>query len=170
VTGRRPFEHTNPDAAVIQKVLSGTRPDRPTVGFSDALWTLLTQTWLEERESSDSPSARPNIADILERLQDEAENWSPTSRQLAPPIPMERKTSCMSSTPSELAYVWLTRKSQRRVKKFMKKFGGRDQQPPRLSDKLVPERDDEVKWYETLFPKPQKSAATRKQAQSTTRT
>lgn len=89
ITGRRPFEHVNPDAAVIQKILSGLRPDRPTVGFSDALWTLLTQTWLEEPESSDSPSRRPNIANIIGVLQDETENWNPTSR----PIQIEQKRS-----------------------------------------------------------------------------
>lgn len=91
ITGRRPFEHANPDAAVIQKILSGKRPDRPTVGFSDALWTLLTQTWLEEPESSDSPPRRPDITNIIEVLQDETENWNPTSR----PLPIERKPSGM---------------------------------------------------------------------------
>ena len=113
VTGRRPFEHTNPDAAVIQKVLSKIRPDRPTVGFSDALWAVLTQTWVEEFEPSESQSARPNIVDILEQLQDGAETWSPMNRLLSPPAQMERKTSCMSSVPYELVYVWLTPHSQR---------------------------------------------------------
>lgn len=45
---------------------------------------------------------------------------------------------------------------------FKEKFGGDDQAPPKLSDKLVPERDDEVRWYESLFPKPTKPAKTRK--------
>jgi hypothetical protein len=63
------------------------------VGFSDPLWTLLIQTWLEEHESSSS--TRPNIAVILEQLQDEARAWSPTSRLFAPPILMERKASCV---------------------------------------------------------------------------
>ena len=92
-TGRRPFEHVDRDAAVIQKVLTGNRPFRPTVGFSDPLWELLAQTWLEERESS--PPIRPEIATILEQLQYEAEIWSPGGRLLAPPM-QDRKASCMS--------------------------------------------------------------------------
>ena len=57
-------------------------------------------------------------------------------------------------------------KAWHKFKKVLaKKFGGGDQSPPKLSDKLAPERDDEVKWFETLFPKspkPQKPAKTRK--------
>ncbi|KAF9781243.1 kinase-like domain-containing protein [Thelephora terrestris] len=82
ISGRKPFEHTNPDAAVIQKVLGGFRPERPSVGFSDALWTLLTQTWLEEFETPESQSVRPSITDILKLLQDEADNWIQPSRPL----------------------------------------------------------------------------------------
>ena len=96
VTGRRPFERIKPDAAVIQKVLSGYRPDRPTVGFSDPLWALLIQTWLEEYEFS--PPARPSITDILGRLQDEGKVRGP-ERLLAPPMQLEQKESRMSSTP-----------------------------------------------------------------------
>jgi len=44
-------------------------------------------------------------------------------------------------------------------KVLVKKFGGGNQAPPKLSDKLVPERDDGVGRYESLFPKP---AMTRK--------
>ena len=113
VTGRRPFEHVERDAAVIQKVLTGNRPDRPTVGFSEPLWALLNKTWLEERESS--PPVRPDIADILELLEYEAQTWSPTGRLLAPPMRMDRKASCKSSIYSELAHVWLTTEPQRGV-------------------------------------------------------
>ena len=113
ITGRRPFEHTNPDAAVIQKVLNKHRPERPPVGFSESLWKLLIQMWLEEYESL--PPTRPNITVILEQLQDEAENWNPKNRLLAPPIPMERKTSGTLPHPLEPGRTWLTRKSQRRV-------------------------------------------------------
>ena len=101
MTGRRPFEHTHQEPGVIQKVLAGSRPEKPTVGFSDPLWTLLNETWLEEHESSSS--VRPDITTILEQLQDEAKTWSPTNRVPAPPIPMERKTSGMP--PSEPGYV-----------------------------------------------------------------
>lgn len=116
VTGRRPFMHTSRETPVIQRVQSGIRPDRPTVGFSDALWMSLTQTWLEEFESSDSPSARPDVMDIIGQLQAEAKNWNPTSRPLSPTIPMERKASCMSSVSSELAYVQLTQSSKWRIR------------------------------------------------------
>ena len=80
MTGRRPFDHVERDAAVIQKVLTGNRPDRPTVGFSEPLWALLNKTWLEERESS--PPVRPDIANILRLLEYEAQTWSPTGRFL----------------------------------------------------------------------------------------
>ena len=111
VTGRRPFEHTNQEATVVQKVLSGNRPERSTVGFSDPLWALLVQVWLGEYESL--PPARPNIVGILEQLQDEVGTWDPTSRSLALRTLMEQTTNRMSSTPQSRSYVWLTRKSQR---------------------------------------------------------
>lgn len=274
ITGRRPFEHANPDAAVIQKILSGVRPDRPTVGFSDALWALLTQTWLEEPESSDSPSCRPNISNIIGVLQDGTEHWNPTSR----PIPIEQKPSAASSSgsytfpdrlvgdsagatlanvppsgqtadiegimkeidgiiidpeptddPSDVrdVSIWdqqtspivssidgsrerprqdsvrsqsrspfrlsllipapspspsppsaptprqvplefpqtkefLQTKEKKGVLKawdklkklFMKKFAGKDEAPPKLSDKILPDRDEDVKWYDHLFSRP----------------
>jgi len=83
VTGHQPFKHTNRDAVVIQEVLRGNRPERPTVGFSDMLWALLVQMWLEEYESS--PPVRPNITSILRQLEGESKTWSPTSGLLAPP-------------------------------------------------------------------------------------
>lgn len=49
-----------------------------------------------------------------------------------------------------------------KLKKLLTGKSEEDQPPPKLSDKLSPERDDEVKWYESLFSKPQKSAKTRK--------
>lgn len=97
ITGRRPFECTKKDDVVVKKVLTGTRPDKPTTGFSDSLWTLLAKAWLEEFESYDSPSARPDIANILEVLQGEERNWSPTSGQLTSPIQIDRKPSGMAT-------------------------------------------------------------------------
>ena len=78
------------------------------MGFSDALWMLLSRMWLEEYNSTDSTSARPNTTGILEQLQDEAEKWSPISRLLEPPAPIERQVSGMSSAFQEGAHVWLT--------------------------------------------------------------
>ena len=90
--------HASPDAAVIQKVLSGIRPDRPAMGFSDALWALLGQTWLEVSESSDLQAVRPDIADTIKQLQDEVGTWSPTSTPLPQTIPTGPKESRGSSS------------------------------------------------------------------------
>jgi len=73
------------------------------MGFSDALWALLIQTWLEI-ESPDSLSVRPDITSIIEQLQDEAKNWSLTGGALSPTIPMERKVICMFSVSPELIH------------------------------------------------------------------
>jgi hypothetical protein len=78
------------------------------MGFSDELWVLLDQTWLEEFESNDVPSARPNTTSILERLQDEADNWNMTSRRPALPAPMERQISGMSYTSPDGVHAWFT--------------------------------------------------------------
>ena len=103
-TGRKPFDHINADAIVIQKVLGGTRPDRPTAGFSDALWALLIQTWSEVFESSESQSLRPDITDIIEQLQEEVRTWSPTSILLSQTITTEPKESRGSSVSSEFGH------------------------------------------------------------------
>lgn len=41
-------------------------------------------------------------------------------------------------------------------KLFTKKFGGDDEATPKLSDKILPDRDEDVKWYDLLFSKPAK--------------
>ena len=71
----------------------------------------------------------------------------PSPPQVPPAAPRPTKTSVRG--------VW-----SRSKKLFMEKFGRR-QTTPKLSDRLVPERD-EVRWFGALFPKPQKSAAGRK--------
>ena len=103
MTGRKPFEHAWLDAVVIPKVLSGIRPDRPAMGFSDGLWALLCQTWLEVFESSGSQTVRPDIVDIIKQLQDDVGSWSPADRVLSPTIQMERDEACLYSVPSHLA-------------------------------------------------------------------
>lgn len=82
MTRRRPFEHINPESAVIQEVLSGNRPCRPALWLSSRLWTLMTKMWLEEYKSS--PPARPNVSVVLKQLQDEAKYWSLAGGLLAP--------------------------------------------------------------------------------------
>ena len=116
VSGRQPFGIL-PDAAVIQKVLSGDLPAQPAVGFSDPLWALLVQTWLEEYESS--LPVRPYIITILERLRDEAKTWSPMCKVPDLAIPMERKASRTSSASSEPGCVSLTQKPQRRLQSHL---------------------------------------------------
>ena len=101
MAGRKPFKHVDRDADVIQKVLSGIRPDRPAMGFSDALWALLDQTWLEVSESSDSQPVRPNIANIIKQLQGEIETWSPADMVLSPTTQAGREESCVYSVPSD---------------------------------------------------------------------
>ena len=271
ITGRRPFEHINKDDVVVKNVLSGIRPDRPAVGFSDALWGLLTSTWMEDSfKSADFPSARPNTTSILDQLRNEEKSWGPAGGQPTSQMRIEREASGISLTfqnilvrslhdhhsdefcrdfhvsgqvcgangfvsitifgknvfspefsidgpedgsirdhevngnlnnngcvngpdsadndwdfldpesPTNLSSClptpspspprvppvspWLKKSGvgkawSRSRKLFMKKFGRRGA-APKLSDKLVPERD-EVKWYEALFSKPQKSPATR---------
>ena len=73
------------------------------MGFSDELWALLGQTWLEVSESSDSQAIRPDIADIIKQLQSEVGNWSPADRVLSPTIQVEQEDSCEYSVPSQLA-------------------------------------------------------------------
>ena len=102
VTGRNPFEHTKGDDLVVRKVLSGDRPDRPPVGFSDALWALLTRSWAEVPESSDPHSARTSIAHVLERLQDEEKSWSSAYERPLPPVPVELEASRMSPVAHDL--------------------------------------------------------------------
>ena len=104
ITGKEPFEDTYTECQVIQLVLDGTRPDRPAEGFSDSLWTLLIQTWLEEFEPSDLQSARPGILEILEQLQEEAKEWRPKRISFAQ---VEREADGTSSIPPELAHLWL---------------------------------------------------------------
>ena len=95
------------------------------MGFSDALWALLIQTWLEI-ESPDSLSVRPDIISILEQLQDEAQNWSLTGGVLSPAIPMERKVICMFSVFPELtlAYSIITAESTIESSGFLNQLVG----------------------------------------------
>lgn len=81
------------------------------------------------------------------------DSWSPLPSLSSPQYP----TVPPRTKESRVGKVW------NKFKKVLaKKFGGGDQPPPKLSDKLVPERDDEVRWYETLFTKPPKPAKARK--------
>lgn len=78
------------------------------------------------------------------------------SRPTAPPSPPPKLQDPMTyqrkKKKSRVVRAWDKLKEL-----FTKRLGGEDQVPPRLSDKLVPERDDEVKWYESLFSMPAKT-------------
>jgi len=73
----------------------------------------------------------------------------------SPPHPQEPLVPPRTKKKSVVSKAW-----SKFRKLLMKKFGG-DQPPPKLSDRLAPEREDEARWYETLFPQP---AKTRKKA------
>lgn len=72
---------------------------------------------------------------------------SPSSPPQAPPASPRSKKSSVG-------------KAWSKSRKLFMKFGRR-QALPKLSDKLVPEHG-EVRWYESLFSKPQKPTAARK--------
>ena len=87
-----------------------------------------------------------------------------------PPSPYLPSLHLPSPHPSQSSLIRLQPKKKKRGigrawKKlkglFMNKFEG-DEQPPKLSDRLAPERDDEVRWYDFLFPKPPKPTKTRR--------
>ena len=66
LTGTPPFPQLRMDGAVINAVLNGSRPSRPTTCTGtpslDGLWNLLQDCWQEQ------PAARPTAAQIVERL------------------------------------------------------------------------------------------------------
>jgi serine/threonine protein kinase len=72
ITQRLPFEHMSVNA-VSSYVLNGGRPERPSVGFSDALWGLLSQSWLHEDASM--PPMRPSIPLFRAQLEQDGGKW-----------------------------------------------------------------------------------------------
>lgn len=54
-------------------VINGGRPERPTVGFSDALWKLLEQSWNYEHESM--LPMRPPISLLRTQLERDGRTW-----------------------------------------------------------------------------------------------
>lgn len=61
--------------AVIPKVMSGARPERPTdaesIGLSDTLWLVVERCWNQESKE------RPDIHVVLEDLNFIAQQWIP---------------------------------------------------------------------------------------------
>ena len=66
-TGQAPFSHLRSEYHVVDQVAKKTRPERPpgNIWISDDLWEIMSRCW------SAKPSARPDIAEVLERLQEE---------------------------------------------------------------------------------------------------
>ena len=75
---------------------------------------------------------------------------SPPPSPSPPPPPPPKRSQATPRPKKKGGFI----KALNKVKEmFAKKFGGGNQPPPNLSDRLVPEREDEVKWYDGLFPK-----------------
>ena len=62
--------------------MDGRRPERPPLGFTDPLWDVLTETWLEERV--DQPQKRPLVSTILDRLKEDVGHWERTIHPVIP--------------------------------------------------------------------------------------
>ena len=64
------------------KVVKGDRPDRPSPGFSDALWDLLVVTWVVQY--AQKPQERPSASTVLTRLKEYAGDWGKLIIPLTP--------------------------------------------------------------------------------------
>jgi len=57
----------------VNAIMEGVRPRKPQdakqLGFSDELWSIVEQCWLEDRD------ARPEVESILSYLNDAATFW-----------------------------------------------------------------------------------------------
>lgn len=66
LTGKLPF-FPRREAEVMHAVISGERPPKPEnaeIGMTEAVWDLLGECWREDK------TARPNISDVMGRLDD----------------------------------------------------------------------------------------------------
>ena len=62
-SGTHPFSEFPNDSTVILKVMSGTRPDRPSSNLlSEQMWQLMQHCWLAE------PTQRPTIEEVVTRI------------------------------------------------------------------------------------------------------
>ncbi|KII82764.1 hypothetical protein PLICRDRAFT_181064 [Plicaturopsis crispa FD-325 SS-3] len=63
VTGERPFNHLELDAAVSMDIVRGIRPQKPHDNdLADATWSLFEHCWIEDADR------RPNMEDICRSL------------------------------------------------------------------------------------------------------
>ncbi len=61
-SGTHPFSEFPNDSTVILKVMSGTRPGRPSNLLSEQMWQLMQHCWLAE------PTQRPTIEEVVTRI------------------------------------------------------------------------------------------------------
>jgi len=86
------------------EVMRGKKPDRPSSGFSDALWNLLLAAWDAEHRSQ--PSKRPFIQSVTNQLQEDVNEWDQLNDL---PTPGGGDESCKPS-----AYFWMQGRPLRR--------------------------------------------------------
>ena len=71
--GHHPYVGIELDILVVNAIIEGVRPEKPEgaarLGFTENLWRILEQCWLEDR------SARPSVEDILPYLNDATLYW-----------------------------------------------------------------------------------------------
>ena len=84
LSGGIPFPRHN-DRLVVAKILTGERPERPRgatgTWFTNEVWCAVESCW------EHIPRDRPKIGDVLQRLEDASESWTPTSQTVAGPQP-----------------------------------------------------------------------------------
>ena len=71
--GHKPYVEITSDVSLMNAIMEEVRPEKPEraacLGFTQNLWRMLEQCWLEDR------SARPSVEDILPCLNDAALHW-----------------------------------------------------------------------------------------------
>ena len=72
-----------------------------------------------------------------------------TPSSIPPPSPFQDRPVLPRMKKSGVSRAWNEFK-----KLSVKMFGGGDKPPPKISDRLVPERDGGVRWYEALLSRP----------------
>jgi len=77
LTGKPPYNNIPNSYAIVLKLLEGTKPNRPPSGFSDKLWNLLLNVW--DPEYGSQLPKRPSIPSILDQINEDADNWDPST-------------------------------------------------------------------------------------------
>ena len=128
-------------------------PDRPDDHSEDQD----ISTW----DKQPSPIVSPIVESREEAKQVVQPRATPSPLPPIPPPPsppQERPVAPRTKRKSVMSRAWSNLR-----KLLMKKFGG-DHPPPKLSDRLAPEREEEARRYETLFVKTPQPTKTRRKA------